>query len=284
MGNVLDRLTKLLPELSNKLAIAGRYALDNPDQIAMNSMRTIAGNCEVASPTMLRLARKMDFENYVEFKTAFQNELVGQGFEHRANALKASEQPDEKQDLISQMAQAANANIATAFSECDPNTLRKIAKKMLTARTTYVVGSGSAHWMAAFMQSTGRMALPELRAPRSGDAPTIETLGSLGPKDAILAIGFSPYAKRTVDVLKFASTQGSKIMVITDRRSSPLLEFADLTLLAPSKSPHYFPSMIAPIAMIELILATVVSESGPDTLNRITYLEGLREEIGEYIW
>jgi DNA-binding MurR/RpiR family transcriptional regulator len=233
---------------------------------------------------MLRLARKSGFANYIDFKAAFQNELIGQGFQHRANALKTSGQPDEKQGLINQIANAANANISMAFSGCEPPVLKQIVDMILAAKTAYVVGSGSAHWLAAFMQSTGRMALPELRAPRSGDVPIIETLGNVDTKDVILALGFSPYAKRTVDVLKFARARGANIVVITDRRSSPLLEYSDLTLLAPSQSPHYFPSMIAPIAMIELVLAAIVVESGPETLNRITYIEELREEIGEYIW
>ena len=73
-------------------------------------------------------------------------------------------------------------------------------------------------------------------------------------------------------------------MVISDRRSSPLLGYSDLALLAPSQSPYFFPLMIAPIAMIEVLLATVVAEGGPDILKRIAHIEELRDEIGEYIW
>ncbi len=284
MNRLTDQLSQLLPELSTKLAIAARYALDRPDQIAMNSMRTVASDCGVASPTMLRLARKMGFSNYLTFKAAFQNELVGQGFENRANALKLSSQPGDQVGMLALLETAAINNVSQAFSDCDLDVLKKMANVMLSANTTYLVGSGSAHWLAAFMQATGRMALPELRAPRSGDASMIEILGNIRPNDAILAFGFSPFAKRTLDVLKFASKRDVTIMTITDLRSSPLIEYSELTLIAPSRSPHFFPSMISTMAMIEVLLATVVAESGPETLKKIARIEELRENIGEYLW
>ena len=284
MAEVLDKLLEILPQLSAKLAVAGRFTLDNPDKIALNSMRAVAAECGVASPTMLRLARKIGFPNYVEFRAAFQKELVGQGFSSRATNLKTMDDPDTGQDLVTGIAKAAHANIAQAFEACDLDVLKQMANVLLTARTTYVIGSGSAHWLAAFLQATGRMALPELRAPRSGDAPIIEVLASLRSDDAILALGFSPYAKRTVDVVKFAKERGAKVMTFTDRRSSPLLAYSDLSLLAPSQSPHFFPSMIAPLAMIEALLAVTVAESGAETLKRISRIEELREELGEYIW
>lgn len=284
MDGVLDTLLEVLPKLSTKLAVAARFTLDNPDKIALNSMRTVASECGVASPTMLRLARKCGFPNYIEFRAAFQKELIGQGFSSRANILKNPDDPDGKQDLIAQISQAAHTNIALAFQNCDLEVLKEMANVLLSARTTYVIGSGSAHWLAAFLQATGRMALPELRAPRSGDAPIVEVLANIGPDDAILALGFSPYAKRTVDVVKFAKERGVKVMTMTDRRSSPLLAYSDISLLAPSQSPHFFPSMIAPLAMIEALLAMTVAESGPITLKRISRIEKLREEIGEYMW
>jgi len=57
MSRINQKLTDALPGLPNKLARATRYALDNPDRIAFDSMRTVASACDVASPTMLRLAR-----------------------------------------------------------------------------------------------------------------------------------------------------------------------------------------------------------------------------------
>lgn len=283
MDNILDRLASALPDLPTKMASAARFALDHPDRIALASMRSVATECGVASPTMLRLARLMNFESYEDFKAAFQEKVIAEGFGARAGALRNSETPDDQKSLVLRISEAASANVTRALAECDATELRLMAKTLLTAGTTYVIGAGSMQWMAALMQSTGRMALPGLRVPRSGDASVIETLGAIGSGDAVLALAISPYARSTLEAVKFARERHAKVMVITDKRSSALLEFADLRLLAVTKSPHYYPSVVALAAVIEALLATVVVEGGDETLGRIAQVEDLRERSGAYI-
>ncbi|MEM7169830.1 MAG: MurR/RpiR family transcriptional regulator [Pseudomonadota bacterium] len=286
--SILDSLAAALPDLPTKLAVAARFALDNPERIAMTSMRSVASQCGVASPTMLRLARLMNFDSYEDFKAAFQQQIVGQGFSSRAHELHKGGL-DDKGSLVARIAESAVDNVSRTLSgqspksDYDPKMLDAVAKVLLGAKTTYVLGAGSMHWVAALMQSTGRMALPSLRVPRSGDALMTETIGALEDKDAVLAFGISPYARATLDALKFARERGAKTIVLTDRRSSPLLEYADYRMLASSRSPHYYPSFVAIVALVEALLATVVVKGGKKTLERIDHVEKLREESGAFI-
>lgn len=78
--NPTKLLADALLELPTKLAKAARYALDNPNRIALDSMRTVSASCGVTSPTMLRLARKVGYENYEEFRADFQHQLLERGF------------------------------------------------------------------------------------------------------------------------------------------------------------------------------------------------------------
>ncbi len=265
------------------MAEAARYALDNPDRIALASMRAVAGECGVASPTMLRLARQMGFDSYEAFKAEFQNVILGEGFGARAGALRNTGDSDDHVSLVTMIAEAATTNVARSLTEIDQKELTRMVETILGAKTTYVIGAGSMHWVAAMMQSTGRMALPGLRVPRSGDASMIEMLGAIGPGDAVLALAISPYARSTVDALRFARERNVTIMVITDKRSSPLLEFADIRLFARTQSPHYYPSIVAVVAVVETLLATVVAESDQNTLDRIKHIETLRVRSGAYL-
>ena len=64
MEEIFQTLKQLMPELAPHLRRAARYILDRPHEVAMSSMRALAGKANVSPPTMLRLARRVGFDNY----------------------------------------------------------------------------------------------------------------------------------------------------------------------------------------------------------------------------
>lgn len=283
MATIVDQLTMRLPSLSPKMAVAALYAIENPDVIAFQSMRTVALQCGVASPTMLRLARLMNFQSYEDFKAAFQGLVTSEGFRARADKLREGQSGEDEKSLIGSIRNAAIDNVHWALSTCDPAVLRRMAEVMRTATTTHVIGSGSMHAIAALMHFTGGMALPNLRLPLAGDLTAVETLAAIGSDDAVLALAFAPYAINTVDALALARERGATVLAISDTPSSPLLKHADHILFAGTASPHYYPSFVAVVAIIEALLATIVVDGGEEILDRIAQVEALRQRSHAYL-
>jgi len=284
LAEILDRLSAELPHLSPKLAKAARYAIDHPDRMALDSMRSVASALNVASPTMLRLARHMGFEGYEAFKEQFQNAVVQrQGFAERAGALRHTRDAEGDRTVVSKLFEAALDNVYQSSRELDLKELQAMADLMLKAKTIYTIGSSSVHWLASSLQATGRMILPNLRAPFMGDASIFEALSALSEDDVILAMAFSPYSKGTIDAAKFARSRKAPVLAITDRRSSPLIEHADHYVLAKTDSPHFFPSTVSVLAVIEALLALVVANGDEEMAKRIDMIEHLRQESGAYI-
>ncbi|MEH6360847.1 MAG: hypothetical protein V7761_08955, partial [Amylibacter sp.] len=136
MHDISKRLTMALPKLPKKLVIAARYALDHPERIALDSMRTVATACNVASPTMLRLARALEYESYEGFRAEFQENLVAQGFGTRADALKNAATLGEGDHLTQKMAQAADKNILQTIQFLDTSAVEDFAQSVKQSRRT----------------------------------------------------------------------------------------------------------------------------------------------------
>lgn len=281
MPDIDERLTKLLADLPRKLACAARYALDNPDRIAFDSMRTVAAACEVTSPTMLRLAQRLDYDNYEAFRDEFRQNVVHHGFGTRADALRVIASSQEKDHLSEKMAQAATQNIAQAMSFFEISALDEFTRSVAQSDRTFILATGSMNWLAAMMESTGVMAIRGLRADHSGSATLVETIADITEKDTVLVLAIAPYAKKTVEAAAFARSRGARVYALTDKRSSPLVEYADRVFLAPANSPHFFPSVVSTVLMIEILLSAIVAAS--DTLDRIRQSEQLRIESGAYL-
>ncbi len=282
MLDISERLTKALPKLPKKLGIAAGFALDNPERIALESMRTVATACNVASPTMLRLARALGFESYEDFRAEFQKSFVTQSFGSRADALRNAVSLGEGDHLTQKIAQAADKNIVQTIQLIDTAAVEEFAQSVKRSKRTFILGTGSSmHWMAAMMASVGEMALPGIRSNHLGLPTSLETIASIGKNDTLLVMSISPYSKNSVDAAAFAKERNAKVYALTDKRSSPLVEHADRVFFAPTESPHYYPSVVSTVLMVEILLSAAVAAS--DTLDRIKQAEHVQNESGAYL-
>jgi DNA-binding MurR/RpiR family transcriptional regulator len=277
-SDIQSRLRAALPALPRKLALAARYALDRPERIALDSMRRSAGEVGVTSTTMLRLAREMGCEGYDDFRALFQDRLIGSGFGARAEALQGAGAASPLEGCLA----AAEGAVARARAEIAPGEVAAAAAMLCEARRCYLVGSGSMHWAAAMMRTTGGVALPNLVLVGPEHALAAEGMADLGPEDVLVAFGIDPCALRTAEALDHATERGAGTLAITDRTSGPLAVRAGRVLVVETASPHYYPSIVPVVLLIEALLATVVAQGEGRHAERIRLVERLRRESGRY--
>lgn len=283
MQSLEARISAAIPELSPKLGRAARYVLDHPDEVAIASMRTIASRVGVASPTMLRLARSLGYDSYDAFRAVFQETFVGGGFKVRAELLQEHQERGGNAAIASEISAAAIGNIEKFLNNIDSDALGRIADAVQAAQKVYVVGFGVFYWVAAYFQSIGRIALPNLVVPNSASGLPVEEMAEINAGDVVLAMSVSPYSVQTVDAARYAGEKGATVIAITDSMASPLVPASAEQILVATSSPQYFPSIIALTAAIETIMAVIVSRSGENMLARIAAFEDARKRSGAYI-
>lgn len=283
MPNAIDRLVRALPSLPRKLACAARYVIDNPDRIALDSMRTAAVNCNVASPTMLRLARHIGFDSYEDFRTEFQTRLLDQGFGPRFDALRSGFPGSPDGVLAAGICDAALLNLQSTSLRLNSQDVGTFIRAVHGGGRMHIVGTGSMYWLAGMMESAGTMITPAFANSPPGTATLIERIATLPPTDSILAIAVAPYARLTIDALRHAKARGLRVFAITDRQSSPLIALADTVFFAPTTSIHYYPSLVSVMLMIEVLLAAVAASGDESCAERLQAVDQARDESGAYV-
>lgn len=280
--SLTNTLRKALPDLPKKLAQAARYALDHPDKMALNSMRGSASAVGVTSTTMLRLARHLGFDSYEDFRAAFQKELLRDGFGARAGALRQEDKTTGEETHTEKILSAAEANIHQLRTSLPRQDLDRFCEKIRRAPNVYLVGSSSLFWLASMMKNTGSLILSNLRLVGAEYAIAAEQMSALNKEDMVICFGMSPTARRTVDAMQFAQRRSAFTVAITDRPSSPLAEEADLAFFANADSPHYYPSVVAMTALVELLLASVVAGGDGREAEQVAEFERLRAGTDAY--
>ena len=281
---LISHMQAELSSLSPRIRAAARYLLDNPNEIAVRSMRQIALAADVHPNTLVRLAQALGFEGYEELRDPFR-EAMRRGNDtipERARALQHQSRAGSGGELYRALSETSLSNVATLFATTSPLDLKRAARMIIKARTAYVLGMGSCYPSMHGFYYIGRMAIPNLVfSPQQSSLP-LDDLLRIGRHDVLFAATYRPYRRETVEAARFAKAKGAKLISLTDSRASPIAAEADLLLLAPTATPQFFPSMLAMIAMLESLLAFIVAETGPDAVASIEELHKSRTTAGVY--
>lgn len=283
-SEIIDRLTEDYAALSPQLQLAAKAILDQPEEVALASMRGMATRAGVAPATMLRLARSLGLESYESFRGAFQAALRsgGKDFAGRAEWLQRVAAEGDSGRVLSEMARAQMANLESSYQQVAPETLAAAADCLRDAQTSYILGVAALHGLMRHFHFVCRFALPQVRLVESDGGSPIDALLHLTEKDALLALSVAPYGRQTVEAVTFARERGAKTVILTDSRSSPVAAQADHLLLLPTESPQFFPSMTAALGLLESLMALIVSRGDRETVARIERTDRLRAEMGIY--
>ena len=277
MQKTLDTLYQITPTLSPKLRDVAKLILDRPNAVATTSMRALAKQAGVTPPTMIRLARELGFENYEKFRQVFQASINDQSFENRASWLQQSSETEGLPSIVHELAESGHSNIQHFYQNMDMEEVCKAADLIINAPTVYVIAAGGVHWMAAYLQYVGTMAVPHLRVPRTSGMGLMEGLIPIRKDDVVLTMAYNPYAKSGIEASQFALSRGARMIYLTDSKAAPLASEADALLLQKTTSPLFYPSMVSVVSAIETLITVIVARSDEKVVKAISDHEEIRK-------
>ena len=92
----------------------------------------------------------------------------------------------------------------------------------------------------------------------------------------VIAFDFRRYQSDTIAFASLAAQRGAKIGLVTDRWLSPIAEVANHIVTCDVEAPSPFDSFVAPMALVEMLIASVTTEIGNAGRKRIEELERTR--------
>jgi len=282
MDDLIDEIADILPDLSPSLQQAAAAVMENPGAVAVSSMRRFAGQANVSPPTMLRLARRLGYASYEDFRDVFRETLAGGRYRDRASDLRQQMRDGGIARLVEE---TASAGIAALEQFHEPRFVRgveRVAALIAAAPKTYIVATGATFGVAATFHYVCRMAQPAVELVNIAGQTATDGIATISPGDAIFAISAAPYAGPTVKAAEFAKRSGAEIAILTDRPSSPLARIADAAIFVGTRNPHYFPSKTSLNAALEAVSAAVAVKRGDAAIAAIARFESALKNTDFY--
>jgi DNA-binding MurR/RpiR family transcriptional regulator len=277
---IVEQITDMSPQVRR----AAQYVLDNPNGVAVNSIRSLATAAGVKPNTLVRMVQSLGFSSFEEFRQPFRENVSNgiKSFPDQARWLQSLAKTKSHGLLFSQMAAATLSNIEQLFSGTNADELRVVAKHIIKSRRTSILGLGTCYALAHGFWYVAQMALDNLELVSNHGTLPIDEVVKLGKGDVLMAISFDPYRKEIIQAVQLASKLGVTVVSITDSRASPLALAADYVFVAPTQTPQFFPSAVASAELLETLIAFIIAESDQSVIERINEFHRRRLESGVY--
>jgi len=220
-----DLIVEKRDKLPRRLAQVAAYTIEFPDDIAFGTVGSISERAAVQPSTLVRFAKALGYSGFSELQAVFQQRLRDRpnNYEARLQAFDAhTAGHSQAMALIDGFSQAAIQSVERFKERIKPEDLDEAARILADAATVYLIGLRRSYPITSYLNyALGTLGV---RTTLAGSPSGVdrEILSFAGPRDAALAVSFTPYAPATVEYTRQVVSQNTPLVAITDSPFSPL--------------------------------------------------------------
>jgi DNA-binding MurR/RpiR family transcriptional regulator len=230
-----------------------REILDNHEQTFFLSSREMAKRYNVDAATIVRTVQALGYERFADFAADLRQHFVKHITPY--TVLKAATQ--EKRSVNDQVQHCVERDVESLSvlrSSMATERAVALAKRIHGARRILVVGVDLAASLAWFL-AYGLTPLGfDAESPVGSTGNLQHKIDLLTEKDLVVAISFGRCLRETVEAVERAHGRGVPTFGITDSDTTPIALHCNEYLVAPTSSPSFTGSYVAPMALLNTII------------------------------
>lgn len=240
-----------------------QYAVDHPNDIAINTLAEIARRIDVQPSSLVRFAQRLGLSGFSEVQQIFRSQLIRNfaEFRERVSFLEGNSglEPAGNHGLLAKVAREAVIGLQNLVEDLSDEGLERAAEIFASCRQVYILGVGRAFPVAYFTAfSFTRISKPTVLLDGVGGTLVQRQMANLiSSEDALLAISFRPYTPMVVDIATSMKEAGVPVVVITDSPLSPLAKQAVVSLEARDEDEYTMRSFVAPMCLAQALVTAL---------------------------
>ena len=280
MQDMIDRLNQSGKRLSKGHRKIAQYIVEHYDKAVFMTASRLGECVGVSESTVVRFASAMGYEGYPQLQRSLQ-ELVS----HRLTANQRFEMSTEinPSEALGIVLKSDMQNLRATLEQLDNAVFDDVVRRLLSARSIYVMGLRSAAPLAQFMGYYLNYIFDNVHLVSSGATDVFEEISKLKEDDILVGISFPRYSTRTLEAMRFAKRCGAQVVAITDGPMSPLNDIADATLMARTDMASFVDSLAAPLSVINALLVALGLHRKDALSQHFSKLESIWETYEVYL-
>ena len=225
------RISTLSESMPKRLLQCARYALANPDRIALGTTAEIASAAGVQPSTLVRFAQTLGFDGFSQMQQIFQGQLVGRSSEYTERLMKIRESgANTPESILGSFVDRSKQSLDDLLRQVDTVALERSIDALSSAETIHLLGLRRAYPVVSYLHYTlGKMGVRTNLLEYTGGILE-ERVQFINENDALFVATFSPYSPEVVGFASKAFGRGVSVVSLTDSVLSPIARVSSSVL------------------------------------------------------
>lgn len=292
-GSPEESSMKELRELINKTPLTktqkmiAQYILDNSADACFMTSTEIALKLGVSESSVIRFSRSLGFSGFMDFQKSLRRDYqdkvlsISSSITIPSQRIAKRAQLTSSAEYINRHLKNAAKNLENALTSNRPEAFEEAADIILASRHKYITASRGNSSLGDYFLLYLKHMVPNVETTSSSAISPVDHLCNISKDDCLIMFSFPRYSSEDKICARMAREAGAKIIVVTDKPSALLAEYATVLFTVPVDSNAFFNCMVGPQFVAEAILETL-SHKAKGIEKRLKKIDRYLGELGNY--
>lgn len=275
---VSRRIRSIYPDLSKGQKRIANIVLREPHRAKDYSSLRLANAAEVSESTVFRFIKVVGYDSYSEFKQAIATEIQ---YEMRdPDKIVLQTEGVMCANLINKTLNMDVENIKHTIACLDTKLMSDLVDNSIKSKRKFIIAFGKDALPAKMLYENYVTLFDDVTFLTSADDCFAHLL-SLNTRDQVVFFSISDKSPALQGLIRFAKSQKSNTVLITDNSASPLSGFADSVIIARAETPSYAESFSAAFSIVDALTLEIVRKDRIRVTARYKQIRKLKTEFAK---
>ena len=271
--------------LTKKEKLIAEYVLDHFAEACFITSTEIANKLKISDSSVIRFTKTLGYSGFMDFQKA-----IRKTYTERMNSVSESiTVPSERLkvsvdqlggDLVGNYFSNVMQNLQSSMQNNDVIDFETAAGLITESRRKYIVTSRADSGVGNMMLLMLKHMLTDVYETSHPALNVIDHLCDITEKDCVIAVSFPRYSAIDLLAIQMAYDAGAKIVLITDKDSSPLAKYATQVLTVSVDSNAFFNSYVAVMFTLELLCTFISKKMGHSPEVKLERIDKYLSKVG----
>ena len=272
-------------KLTKTSRLIGEYMLDHETDACFMTSTEIAAELDVSEASVIRFARALGYSGYMDFQKSLRKshtERLGRISSAVPYERLQASMAHNDENYIQEFLMNTETNITSVVRNNPKEAFDAAIDLLLKARRKYIVASRANTGVASYFNLLLRHQVTDVIPTWESSVNVIDHMCDIGSEDCVILFSFPRYSEMDHQAMQLAEDAGASIIVITDRPSAPLAQYATVLLTVDVDTNTFFNSYVGVQLVMEILSAGLSRRVGGANADKLQMIDRYIGKLGVY--
>lgn len=261
-------LSRLYPEMSPQLQRIANYALEFPQQVALDTVAQLARGAGVQPSALVRFAQSLGYVGFSDLQRVFRSRLVersnhlpsSRNYRDRIAAFRKAHPKSGSIAVLNEFIGDGIGSLEQLHELVGATEFGAAVRTLAAAQAIYILGHRRSFPVAYYLMYA--LTQLELRAHLLDSVGGMlrEPTRLITPRDALLVVSFKNYTPEVIEAAQACHARKVPVVGITDNALSPLVRASRTCFQIEENTSKPFRMLVAPMCLAQALVVAIGEE------------------------